>query len=84
MATLNIQIEMPNTGTFNVKELERRLTEYARSIVLRPTTSETTNDKKNLYISPLIKELETGFVCPDDMSHDYKEEISQLRTKRFL
>lgn len=69
---------------FDVNELERKLTEYANRIVLRQVAPDSIDDVKDLYISPLIKELETGFVCPENMSPDYKEEISQLRKERYL
>lgn len=64
MGTLNIRIEVPNTGMFDVSELERELTEYANRILLRQVVPDSIDDVKDLYISPLIKELETGFVCP--------------------
>ena len=83
MEILNIRVEVPSTGVFDVKELEHRLTEYAKRIVCGRTISEPAHDVESIYISPLIRELETGFICPENISHD-KEELSQLRAERYL
>lgn len=32
-----------------------------------------------LYVSERIKAMETGFVCPADMSDDYKKEMQARR-----
>lgn len=84
METLNIQIQVPSTGAFDINELERRLTEYAKKIVGGHAVAEPALDTKNIHISPLIKELETGFICPENISHDYKEELAQLRAEKYL
>lgn len=42
-------------------------------------------DSSSKYkISPLIKAMETGFHLPDDISDDYKKEIGEIRTKKYL
>lgn len=35
-------------------------------------------------ISPLIKAMETGFHLSEDISYDYKKEIGEIRTKKYL
>lgn len=84
METLNIRVEVPSTGLFDIGELEQKLTEYTKKIVLERVVSQPFDDVKDFDISPLIKKLETGFVCPDDMTYDYKRELSQLRADRYL
>lgn len=39
----------------------------------------------SLYrVSPRIKALETGFSLPDDFSDDYKQELNEIRSKRYV
>lgn len=46
---------------------------------------ETHSQASNLYeISPRLKALEGDFVCPQDMSFDYKKEIAKIRAERYL
>lgn len=45
-------------------------------------TVDTNNGKYK--ISPLIKAMETGFHLPDDISDNYKKEIGETRTKKYL
>lgn len=48
-------------------------------------TSKTVASKKVRYkISPKVKALEMGFVCPDTLSVDYKEEIKEGKIKKGL
>ena len=35
-------------------------------------------------ISPAIKAMETGISIPDNISDNYKKEIGEIRTKRYL
>lgn len=84
METLNVRIEVPSIGSLDVGELERKLTEYAKKIILTRVAPDPIDDTKDLYISPVIKELETGFVCPENMSHDYKEEITSKNKVSWL
>ena len=46
MATLNIQIDVPDMGTYEVAELKRMLTEYAYKIVSTTKTDTTVKEKK--------------------------------------
>lgn len=41
-------------------------------------------NSRKYKISPLIKELEIGFHLPEDISDDYKKEIGEIRTKKYL
>lgn len=57
--------------------------------LLRNDTSEhleePVSSKKVKYrISPQIKALEMGYVCPDNLSIDYKEEIKEGRIRKGL
>lgn len=36
------------------------------------------------YISPKVKALETGFKCPENISSDYKEEVLDSLTEKYL
>lgn len=35
-------------------------------------------------ISPMIKAMETGISIPDSISDNYKKEIGEIRTQRYL
>lgn len=41
-------------------------------------------NSRKYKISPLIKAMETGFHLPDNISDDYKKEIGEIRTKKYL
>lgn len=46
---------------------------------------ETILSKKVKYkISPKVKALEMGYVCPDNLSIDYKKEIREGRIRKEL
>ena len=48
-------------------------------------TPQTLDSKKVRYkISPKVKALEMGFVCPDTLSVDYKEEIKEGKINKGL
>ncbi len=36
------------------------------------------------YISPKVKALETGFKCPENLSLDYKKELSDALMEKYL
>ena len=40
--------------------------------------------EKDYYISSSVRALETDFKCPEDLSFDYKAEIAEARTERYL
>lgn len=40
--------------------------------------------KDGYYISPKVKALETGFVCPTNLSEDYKDEVSDVLINKYL
>ena len=57
--------------------------------LLNESTSDVASDtlasKKVIYkISPKVKALEMGFVCPDTLSVDYKEEIKEGKIRKGL
>lgn len=45
--------------------------------------AEEVSDVK-YYISPKVKALETGYKCPEDLSLDYKKELSDVLIKKYL
>ena len=52
---------------------------------MNTVTSETSASKKVRYrISPKVKALEMGFVCPDTLSVDYKEELKEGKIRKGL
>ena len=44
---------------------------------------KSTTDGK-YYISPEVKALETGFKCPEDISWDYKKEVIEGLSEKYL
>ena len=44
----------------------------------------TTSRNVKYKISPRVKALEMEFVCPDNLSEDYKKEITEGRIKKGL
>lgn len=57
--------------------------------LLHKTTSDSASEalasKKVRYkISPKVKALEMGFVCPDTLSIDYKKEIREGKISKCL
>lgn len=47
-------------------------------------TKSKSISKDGYYISPKVKALETGFICPDNLSRDYKDELSDTLTNKYL
>lgn len=45
---------------------------------------EEVSQASKYYISPKVKALETGFRCPEDLSVDYKEELSGALAEKYL
>lgn len=78
MATLNITIDLDPSDNIDTEALTRELTRYAHELVSRKATDS------EYYISPRIRSLHTGFVCPDNLSADYKSEIAHARSDSSL
>lgn len=47
-------------------------------------TNPRSISKNDYYISPKVKALETGFVCPANLSEDYKDEVSDALMDKYL
>lgn len=45
---------------------------------------EKVSTKEKYYISTEVKALEVGFVCPQDLSEDYKKEYHDSLTNKYL
>lgn len=45
---------------------------------------QKTNAEQSYYISPKVKALEASFKCPEDLSSNYREELSQALTEKYL
>ncbi len=57
----------------------------ALKVSVRALLENFNADTKNAYyISPKVKALETGFKCPKGLSHDYKVEMSDALTEKYL
>ncbi len=40
--------------------------------------------KENYYISPKVKDIETSYACPEDLSLDYKRELMDALAEKHL
>ena len=49
---------------------------------IRANSQDSTTEK--YYISPKVKALESGFICPKDLSLDYKKELSGSIIEKYL
>lgn len=47
-------------------------------------SNQTTEKKTEYFISPKVKALETGFKCPEYLSSDYKQELSDILIDKYL
>ena len=81
MAKLNIEIEIPDRKDFNADEFRQRVTNYAQRMMASMDSKKGVAGSQ-LYVSERIKAMETGFVCPADMSDDYKKEMQARRKSR--
>ena len=49
------------------------------------TVEEASSSKEVKYrISPRVKALEMGYICPENLSIDYKEEIKEGKMRKSL
>lgn len=84
MAALNIQIEIPNMGIYEMEELKHKLTVYAKKLIAASDVSEITSTKdewSNKY-SPRINRLRNlcgKGVSQEDIQED--ERLSYLLSK---
>ena len=42
------------------------------------------HQKDKFYIAPEVKALEVGFQCPNELSDDYKKEMGEILTEKYL
>ena len=92
MNTISIRTEIYNNAVVYARNHNVSVdTLVERFIIslLKESTSDATLDnvasKKVRYkISPKVKALEMGFVCPDTLSVDYKKEIKEDKTEKGL
>ena len=92
MNTISIRTEIYNNAVVYARNHNVSVdTLVERFIIslLKESTSDATLDnvasKKVRYkISPKVKALEMGFVCPDTLSVDYKEEIKEGKIRKGL
>ena len=82
MATLNIEIEIPDRKDFDTDKLRQCIMEYAQRMTALLEKKKPYVADMPLYISERIKAMETGFVCPENLSDDYKEEIHSFHKKQ--
>jgi hypothetical protein len=52
--------------------------------LLKAQFGKKDTSSRQYYISPEVKALETGFKCPEDLSDDYKQEMKEGLSGRYL
>lgn len=87
MDTLTIAFDDRNLVTV-MKELVKsmsgvRIVQQTYSNVKQEKQASVSSDSR-YRISPAIKAMETGISIPDSISDNYKKEIGEIRTKRYL
>ena len=60
-----------------------RIVQHTYSNVKQENQASVSSDRR-YRISPAIKAMETGISIPDSISDNYKKEIVEIRTKRYL
>ena len=87
MDTLTIAFDDRNLVSV-IKELVKsmsgvRIVQQTYSNVKQEEMTSVSADSR-YRISPAIKAMETGISIPDNISDNYKKEIGEIRTKRYL
>ena len=60
-----------------------RIVQHTYSNVKQENQTSVSSDRR-YRISPAIKAMEAGISIPDSISDNYKKEIVEIRTKRYL
>ena len=60
-----------------------RIVQHTYSNVKQENQASVSSDRR-YRISPAIKAMETGISISDNISDNYKKEIGEIRTKRYL
>ena len=68
MAALNIQIEVPNMGMYEIEELKNKLTLYAKKLIA------TSNRAKTKAISKSYKHEALAAILADEPDNDLRSE----------
>ena len=92
MNTISIRTEIYNNAVVYARNhnvsVDTLVERFIISLLNKSTSdvaSDTLASKKVIYkISPKVKALEMGFVCPDTLSVDYKEEIKEGKIRKGL
>lgn len=71
MAALNILVEVPNIGQYNIEELKKRLTAYAQQLIAMPGVLDKTTAKKYKH------EILCGLLAPEREEDELREEYLQ-------
>ena len=88
MAAVNIQIDVPNLGTYEMEELKHKLTAYARNLIAASNTSEkqtifrqqpVNEDKKCAARRNRLRRLCGREISPEDIQED--ERLAYLISK---
>lgn len=87
MDTLTIAFDDRNLVSV-IKQLVKsmsgvRIVQHTYSNVKQENLASVSSDRR-YRISPAIKAMETGISIPDNISDNYKKEIVEIRTKRYL
>ena len=92
MNTISVRPEIYNNAVVYARNhnvsVDTLVERFIISLLNKSTSdvaSDTLASKKVIYkISPKVKALEMGFVCPDTLSVDYKEEIKEGKIRKGL
>ena len=92
MNTISIRPEIYNNAVVYARNhnvsVDTLVERFIISLLNKSTSdvaSDTLASKKVIYkISPKVKALEMGFLCPDTLSVDYKEEIKEGKIRKGL
>ena len=92
MNTISIRPEIYNNAVVYARNhnvsVDTLVERFIISLLNKSTSdvaSDTLASKKVIYkISPKVKALEMGFVCPDTLSVDYKEELKEGKIRKGL
>ena len=92
MNTISIRPEIYNNAVVYARNhnvsVDTLVERFIISLLNKSTSdiaSDTLASNKVIYkISPKVKALEMGFVCPDTLSVDYKEEIKEGKIRKGL
>ena len=78
-----------NTDTYKAAEAYARsrnvsINALVERLLVSVVSKSVSKEKRKYYISPKIESLRVGFTCPEGSSFDYKSELRDMLTDRYL